>query len=139
MSARIITACALAVAIVATAANVALVNSASHREPQVFATASAPACPGGAARCITVPYRSGPFGKGSAGTGLVITGSRGMGGCALRADDYTGAPEVWICDGALYVAVKRGMLGAGFCLDIALRRNICLSVREFEWLKRHAG
>lgn len=102
-----------------------------------FAAANAARnCPLLAAYCVTTPYRNGPLGKGSGGTGLYLKGSHGQGGTPLMITDYQGAPEVWVSGGALYVAVKDHWLGNGICLDYALKANRCITWRIMGWLRR---
>jgi len=85
---------------------------------------------------ITTPYANGPYGKGTAGTGLEIKGSRGYGGTPLMVTDYQGAPEVWVRNGSLYIGYKAGWMGGRICIDNDLRTDTCLTLRDIRYLHR---
>jgi hypothetical protein len=89
---------------------------------------------------ITTPYVNGTYGKGSAGVGLQIDGSRGMGGEPLQIDDTEPggghAPEVWVAGGNLYVGYHRGWLGGAICIDNDLKTSVCLTLRDIRFLHR---
>ena len=129
--------------VVAAGAAAAIMSCATLAAPSSAATKPAAKCPLGAASCVTTPYRNGPFGKGSAGLGLLLTGSRGMGGTQFEVTDREAsgklAPEVWISDGTLYVLTKPGWLGRGICVDVALKANYCLTAQDIRFLHRLEG
>lgn len=77
-------------------------------------TAAARPCP--AAACLTVPYRSSAYGPGTAGLGLLITGSHGYGGTSLRLDDYEHAPEGYFRLGSWFVVERPHWVGGAYCI-----------------------
>ena len=115
------------------------------------AARTAKPCPFDAARCVTTPYKDGPYGPGSAGQGLAVIGSKGFGGTPFAVYDtergkrlkdgrrgpLLHAAEVWISDGTLWIAMKPGWLGRGLCITGDGFKDVqCLSATDIA--KMHA-
>lgn len=83
------------------------------------------------AKTVVTPYAGS---DGTQGVGLEVKGSHGFGGTPLMVTDYTGAPEVWVNDGSLYVGYKKGWLGGDLCIDNDLKSNVCLTYNDLKTL-----
>ena len=121
------------------------------QEPDATTTATQvtrrTSCPLGARQCVTTPYKSSKYGPGTAGLGLLLIGSRGMGGTQLElVDTERGgkhAPEIWFSEGNVNLAYKKGWVGGDVCIwnavtdNIATWKKACLTYNGLEWLNSH--